>query len=68
MFANVLSTIIRHRNDVKIFMLANTVNKYCPYFKEMGLKHITEMKQGSIDIYTYGSSDLRVAVEYGKPL
>jgi hypothetical protein len=68
MFANVLSTIIRHRNDVKIFMLANTVNKYCPYFKEMGLKHITEMKQGSIDIYTYGSSDLRVAVEYCKPL
>lgn len=67
MFANVLSTIIRHRNDVKIFMLANTVNKYCPYFKEMGLKHITEMKQGDIDVYTYGSSSLRVAVEYCKP-
>ncbi len=67
LFVNVLSTIIRHRNDVKIFMLANTVNKYCPYFKEMGLKHITEMEQGTIDLYTYGTSDLRVAVEYCKP-
>ena len=67
LFTNVLSTIIRHRNDVKILMLANTVNKYCPYFKEMGLKHITEMEQGDIDVYTYGTSSLRVAVEYCKP-
>lgn len=66
LFVNVLSTIIRHRSDVKIFMLANTVNKYCPYFKEMGLKHITEMEQGTIDLYTYGTSPLRVAVEYCK--
>ena len=40
LFCNVLSTIIRQRDDVKIFMLGNTVNKYCPYFKEMGMKHI----------------------------
>lgn len=63
-FMNVLSTIIRHRNNVTIYMLANTVNKYCPYFKEMGLNHVGEMKQGKIDIYTYGESKLRVAVEY----
>ena len=65
-FMNVLSTIIRHRDNVKIFMLGNTVNKYCPYFKEMGLRHVTEMKAGKIDIYTYGESKLRVAVEYCK--
>lgn len=66
-FMNVLSTIIRHRNDVKIFMLGNTVNKYCPYFSEMGLTHIKEMKQGDIDVYKYGNSALIVAVEYCKP-
>jgi len=66
-FMNVLSTIIRRRNDVTIFMLANTVNKYAPYFKEMGIRHVAEMKQGKIDIYTYGESPLRVAVEYCKP-
>lgn len=62
-FMNVLSTIIRHRDNVKIFMLGNTVNKYCPYFKEMGLGHVAEMEVGKIDIYTYGESKLRVAVE-----
>lgn len=67
LFANTISTIIRQRNDIKIFMLGNTVNKYCPYFEEMGLKHIRDMKEGDIDIYTYGDSKLTVAVEYCKP-
>lgn len=64
LFTNTLSTIIRQRNDVKIFMLGNTVNKYCPYFTEMGLKHVREMKQGDIDVYKVGSSGLKIAVEY----
>ena len=63
-FMNVLSTIIRQRNDVKIFMLGNTVNKFSPYFKEMGLTQVPYMKQGTIDVYTYGDSGLKVAVEY----
>lgn len=67
LFMNVISTIVRHRTDVKIFMLGNTVNKYCPYFREMGLTHIKEMKPGDIDVYQYGESDLKVAVEYIRP-
>lgn len=65
MFQNVLSTIIRRRNDVTIFMCGNTVNRYCPYFREMGLKHVSQMKQGDIDLYQYGEeTPLKVAVEY----
>lgn len=64
LFMNTISTIVRQRRDVSIFMLGNTVNKFSPYFKEMGLSHIPNMKQGTIDIYSYGDSDLRVAVEY----
>lgn len=64
LFMNTVSTIVRQRTNVKIYMLGNTVNKYCPYFKEMGLTNILSMKQGSIDIYTYGDSKLKVAVEY----
>ena len=64
LFMNVLSTIIRQRNNVKVYMLGNTVNKYCPYFQEMGLKHIEDMEPGKIDVYTYGNSELRVACEY----
>ena len=63
-FMNVLSTIIRDRDNVKIYMCGNTVNKYCPYFSEMGLTRVTEMKKGQIDVYTYGDSGLRVAVQY----
>lgn len=63
-FQNLLSTIIRLRDNVKIFMCGNTVNKYCPYFAEMGLSSVSKQKKGTIDVYTYGDSQLRVAVEY----
>lgn len=64
LFMNTVSTIVRQRKDVTIFMLGNTVNKYSPYFKEMGLSRVPEMTQGTIEVYTYGDSDLKVAVEY----
>ena len=64
LFMNTVSTIVRQRTNVKIYMLGNTVNKFCPYFKEMGLTNILSMKQGTIDLYTYGESKLKVAVEY----
>lgn len=68
LFSNVLSTIIRDRDDVKIIMLGNTVNKFCPYFREMGLKNIDKLTPGKRQIYVYGqpNSDgklLKVAVE-----
>ena len=63
-FSNVLSTIIRNRDNVKIFMCGNTVNKYSPYFSEMGLKNVRKMNKGDIDVYEYGDSGLKVAVEY----
>lgn len=64
LFMNLLSTIIRQRDNVKVFMLGNTVNKYCPYFTEMGLKQIPYMEQGTIDIYRFGEHGAVVAVEY----
>lgn len=64
LFMNSISTIVRRREDVKIYMLGNTVNKFSPYFSEMGLKHVDKMLQGSIDVYRYGTSKLTVAVEY----
>lgn len=64
LFQNLLSTIIRLRDDVRVFMLGNTVNKWCPYFAVMGLTHVKEQKQGTIDTYHYGDSELEVAVEY----
>ena len=68
LFMNTISTIVRDRTNVKIFMLGNTVDKYCPYFKEMGLKNIHKQEQGTIDVYRYGNSKLKVAVEYCKSM
>lgn len=64
LFQNALSTIIRLRDNVRIIMLGNTVNQYCPYFEEMGLSHVKKQEQGTIDVYTYGQSNLMVVVEY----
>lgn len=63
LFQQMLSSIIRDRDNVKIYMLANTVNRFCPYFKEMGLTHVPDMKQGDIELYRF-NEDLTVAVEY----
>lgn len=64
LFMNTISTIVRQRTNVTIYMCGNTVNKYCPYFTEMGLTHVHKMEQGTIDVYRYGDSKLTVAVEY----
>lgn len=64
LFQNVLSTLIRLRDDVKIFMLGNTVNKYSPYIREMGLYRMENQQKGTIDLYKYGDTGLSVAVEY----
>lgn len=64
LFMNLLSTIIRQRENVTVWMCGNTVNKYAPYFAEMGLTDIETMQKGDIRVYTYGESGLSVAVEY----
>lgn len=48
LFFNVVSTLVRNDGRAKIFMLGNTVSKYCPYFSVLGIKFIPEMKQGDI--------------------
>lgn len=64
LFVNTLSTIIRLRQNVKIIMLGNTVNKYCPYFQEMGLNHIKDQLPGTVDVYHYAQTNLKVVCEY----
>lgn len=63
LFTSVLSTIIRDRGNVKIFMMGNTINRINPYFKEMGI-NAKDQQQDTIQVYSYGESTLKVAVEY----
>ena len=64
LFQNVISSLIRSRSGVKLYLLANTVSKFCPYFAEMGLSRIKDQKQGTIDLYTMGKTSTKIAVEY----
>ena len=62
--SGLLPSIIRDREHVQIFMLANTVSRSCPYFKEMGLYRISKQEQGTIDVYQIGKDGDKIAVEY----
>ena len=64
LFESTLESIIRKRPGVKIFMVANTVNKHCPYFKNMGLTNVKKQQQGTIDQYLLGKSGTKIACEY----
>lgn len=66
-FCNAISTIIRLRDDVNIFMLGNTVNRYSTYFSEMRITNAKNIKPGDIDVYAYKNERLKVFVEYTEP-
>mgnify|MGYP002519720676 CR=1 FL=1 len=66
-FENTLSTLIRDKQDVVIYMLANTVSKFSPYFIYFGID-INKVSQGSIITKEIPTDDdkgiLRVSLEY----
>lgn len=64
LYESTLESIIRKRPGVKIFMVANTVNKHCPYFRHMGLTNVKNQEQGTIDIYLLGKKQTKIACEY----
>lgn len=64
-YENTLSTIIRDAQDVKVFLAANTVSKFSPYFPKYGFD-INKVEQGSIVTNKFDMEDviLTVALEY----
>lgn len=65
-FCNVISTITRNNTqDLKVFLCANTISKYSPYFAEMGI-NIHKIKQGEIKKIIFKDNEFvnTVAVEY----
>ena len=61
---NLISSIVRNRKDCVIYMLANTVNKYCPYWTEFGIEGVDKMDQGEIRVYEYRNKKMKLAIEY----
>lgn len=59
---SVLSTIIRRRTDIVVYMIANSVSPNCEYFDRYGI-HIDEIPQGTITEYKYKAGGT-LALEY----
>lgn len=49
-FMSAVSTILR-RDEGKVFLVGNTLDQTCPYFREWELKNITSQQQDTIDVY-----------------
>ena len=66
-YENTLSTVIRQKQDVVIFLCANTVSKFSAYFTHYGFD-INKIEQGKIVTKEYPIDDtkniLRVSLEY----
>ena len=59
---NLISTIDRNRNQVKIYMIANTVSKECPHFDYYGIDP-DMLEQGKIYVSKVGTKG-KLAIEY----
>ena len=64
LFLNTISTIVRKRGDVEVFLIGNTVDRHCPHFASMGLKKVARQKQGTIVDYPMTVEGEMIAVEY----
>lgn len=69
---SIVSTIAR-RDRVNVFMIGNTINRMCPYFREWNLGNVKKQKQGTIELYKqktdqideFGNEiSILIAVEY----
>lgn len=63
-FLNLISTICREREDIEIYMLGNTISRYCPYFDLFGID-IKKIRQGNIYRFKH-SSGVTCSLEYCK--
>lgn len=69
-FMNMISTVLRGRDEAVVICIGNTMTRLCPYFREFGLEGVLSMQAGSIDFYEYTdeSSKVKIAVEMTEEL
>lgn len=64
LFVSIYSSLKRDKPDSEFvcYMIGNTLNPFCPYFRNMGINKIYEQKKGTIQIYNFAGS-FKMAVE-----
>ena len=61
-FLNLVSTVRRKRDNVEVFMVANTITRFSPYFEEFGID-IKKLKRGECH-YIKHENGAELAIEY----
>ena len=56
---SITSSVFRLRTGV-VFMVANTISRVCPYFREFNLDEINKGKPGDIQVYKYDTTNIGV--------
>lgn len=56
---NFVSTLLRKREG-RVWLVANTISRVCPYFQQWSLQGIPKMKEGQIDRYRIDETDIAV--------
>lgn len=61
-----ISTVAR-LDEVRVFLVGNTLTRVCPYFSEWCLEGVLKQKQGTIELYHYHMEEnetVTIAVEF----
>lgn len=61
-FQNMVSTVLRGREESYVVMIGNTLTRLCPYFREFGLKNVPFQEEGTIELYDYTSENTKVSI------
>lgn len=67
-FKSLLSTIVRLRDDVKVYLIGNVLSPQNPYFEDFGINAMN-LKRGKMYAFTdssYYAEPCRVGLEYGE--
>lgn len=64
-FRHLISTVFRNNSDVKVFLIANTISRLSPYWREFGVD-VNTQAQGTIVTHTVETEagTLKIACEY----
>ena len=52
-----VSTVAR-RNEIRVWLIGNTLSRVCPYFAEWDLRNVPKQKQGTIDVYDFKTDQI----------
>ena len=65
-FKNVISSLVRDRTDqdTKIWLLANPLSKWCPYFPELGISKEMRKEPGHRYTISYPDTEMQTVFEY----